>query len=213
MRKAMSRLTAALLCLLLCAPTALAAVDLPVIGQDYKVSLNGTRYVSLNAAVAAAEDGDELTLLKTTTERCEINKRLTIWRNGHEASQLSAGAGYVLETDDEAYRVSILTFLGAYCQEGERCLVSVEYYPGYDGITEANGSFVVACYNDAGQMLAATVKPVDFSEPAAVFLNMIVQDEVETVKLFVMSSSCAPLLENMELEYDASLAAMGPPMA
>ena len=72
---------------------------------SYVAQIGETKYESLATAIAAAENGDTVTLLTDVTTETTIDKAVNITKNGHTA-KVVAGEGYELTETDTGYTIT-----------------------------------------------------------------------------------------------------------
>ena len=80
------------------APSGYKWVDGTLTKVAYVAEINGKKYDSLQAAIAAAKDGDTVTLLADTTEDVTINKNITLDLGGKTLTNTNAGKATISVT-------------------------------------------------------------------------------------------------------------------
>ncbi|MBR3562106.1 MAG: hypothetical protein IKN81_11385 [Oscillospiraceae bacterium] len=200
MRTTVRRFTAMLFCLLLCMPSdSVLAIILPPISPV--AEQNSVKYWTLADAIAAAPDGGSLRLLSSTSDACQVSKRLTVIRNGKNAPNLSAGVGYVMAVTDDAYQFFAEGF-SAFARKSDDCyIIEVAYHlnPFEDG---ENGTVLAACYGSEGQMVGTAFKELVPQANGEVQLTIHLGKSAETIRVFLLDNHFSPMLSSADASID-----------
>ena len=211
MKKTVCRLCALLLCLLLCAPPALAAdaIDLPGTTlpdtSKWVAQVGEDGYDSLSEAIDKAPEGSVIRLLQSTVEDCTADKRLTIERNGnHYASGLSAADGFVLHETDEAYNIYAVGFEAVCREESGGYVVDAACHYDVEPTPEsAVARIVAACYDEDGRFLKAAVNWIYLSPNGTAQLTLTTEKSAATVKVMILNREYMPYDTAKNIEIDA----------